>query len=266
FALPFAFSGMLAAARGWPGWSVVLLVIACMVTARTAAMTWNRIADRDVDAKNPRTAQRALPAGRVSLVGAWTLLLVSAVGFAWAAASLNRLTLILAPVALAVVLFYSLTKRFTWACHFVLGLSLSIAPIGAWIAVRGRLDVEVLWLGLGVLLWTAGFDTLYACQDADFDRDAGLRSLPARFGVARALLLARACHVGAAIALVVFGPAWSLGWPYLLAVGLAAGVMAWSHSLVSADDLSRVGVAFFQANVTVSVLVLVGVIGAVVLG
>lgn len=258
FALPFAFTGMLCAAGGWPGARTILLITACMVTARTAAMTWNRIADRRFDALNPRTSDRALAAGRVSPTGAWTLLLISALLFLLAAAALNRATLILAPVALFVTLGYSWTKRFTWATHFVLGLALAIAPIGAWLAVRGSLSGAVLLLGLAVLLWTSGFDLLYSCQDADFDREQGLHSLPARFGVPTALRTSRALHAGAFLALLAFGWAAELGPASFASITAAGLVMAWSHSLVRAGDLSRVGLAFFQANVTVSVLVLLG--------
>ena len=258
FALPFAFTGMLRAAGGLPTLRTFLLITACMVTARTAAMTWNRIADRRFDALNPRTTERALAAGRVSLPGAWALLVVSAALFVLAAAALNRTTLALAPVALFVTLGYSWTKRFTWATHFVLGLALAIAPIGAWLAVRGSFSAEVLILGLAVLLWTSGFDLLYSCQDAGFDREQGLHSLPARFGIPAALGTARLLHAGAFLALVAFAWVGGLG-PAVFACVAAAGlVMAWSHSLVRADDLSRVGLAFFQANVTVSVLVLLG--------
>ncbi len=258
FALPFAFTGMLVAAQGLPTPRCFLLITACMVTARTAAMTWNRIADRNFDRLNPRTAERALATGRVGLAGAWALLLISAALFVLAAAALNRATLILAPIALIVTLGYSVTKRFTWATHFVLGLSLAIAPIGAWVAVRGSLAPQVLVLGLAVLLWTSGFDLLYSCQDAEFDRSEGLHSLPARLGVGAALRVARFLHAGAFLALLAFGWAAGLGPAYLGSVLAVGVVMVWSHSLVRAEDLSRVGMAFFQANVAISVLVLAG--------
>ena len=258
FALPFAFTGMLAAAGGLPSLRTFSLIVACMVSARTAAMTWNRIADRHFDAANPRTAERALPAGRVSLPAAWTLLLASSLLFIFFALLLNRASLLLSPVALVVVLGYSWTKRFTWTSHFVLGLALALAPSGAWIAVRGTLDPPALVLALAVLLWTAGFDILYSCQDADFDRSHGLHSVPARFGVPAALRTARLLHVASSLALLGFGPAAGLGLASLLAAVGAAAVMAWSHALVRPDDLSRVGLAFFQANVTVSVLILLG--------
>lgn len=258
FALPFALTGLIAAAQGVPDLRTLGLVVACMVTARTAAMTWNRIADRELDAENPRTRLRALPAGRVTLAGAWLLLLVSVALFVAGAAALNALTLALSPVALAVILGYSWTKRFTWATHFVLGLALGIAPMGAWIAVRGRFDAEPLALVLAVVAWVAGFDLLYACQDADHDRHSGLFSIPARFGIPTALTVARACHVIAAVGLFGFGLFGGHGLAYFVGAGLATAVMAWSHGLVSPDDLTRVGLAFFQANVAVSLLVLAG--------
>jgi 4-hydroxybenzoate polyprenyltransferase len=258
FALPFALTGMVAAAGGWPEARVVALSVACVVAARTAAMTWNRIADRGFDARNPRTADRALPAGRVSLRAAWTLLVASVAAFLAAAAAINRLTLLLAPVALLVVLGYSLTKRFTWGTHFVLGLALALAPVGAWVAVRGRLEWEALLLGAAVTAWTAGFDLLHACQDQEFDRAAGLHSIPARFGVPAALWTARGLHVLTVVLLAGFGVALGWGLAYFAALAAAAGILGWSHSLVSPGDLRRVGLAFFQANATVSLVVLAG--------
>lgn len=258
FAMPFALTSMLVAAQGLPSARVLWLILACMVTARTAAMTWNRIVDRRFDAANPRTASRALPAGRVSLAAAWALLLLSAAAFLVSAAAINRGTAILGPIALVIVLSYSLAKRFTFLTHFLLGLSLAIAPIGAWIAVRGRVEGPVLALGAGVLAWTAGFDLLYACQDVDFDRSAGLSSLPARLGVARTLVAARLCHAAALGALVVFGVATLRGPAYFAALVVAAVLLAWSHAIVRPDDLSRVGVAFFQANVGVAGVILAG--------
>lgn len=266
FALPFALTGMLVAARGLPSLRVIALILACMVTARTAAMTWNRIIDARFDAMNPRTRDRALVAGRVSAGAAWALLIASSLLFLLAAAAINRLTGILGPVALAVILLYSLGKRVTPATHWLLGLSLAIAPIGAWIAVRGRLDPEVLLLGLGVLLWTGGFDLLYACQDAGFDASAGLHSVPARFGVPAALGIARASHALALASFAAFGFAAGLAWPWFAAIAVAAGLLVWSHRLVTPSDLSRVQVAFFHANVAVSLSVLVGAAAALAWG
>jgi 4-hydroxybenzoate polyprenyltransferase len=235
------------------GWKLLWIVI-CMVSARSAAMAFNRLLDADIDARNPRTRSRHLPAGLLSSGFAWGFTTVSAVVFLLAARALNDLCFYLAPVALAVVFFYSYTKRFTSLSHVVLGFSLGIAPSAAWIAVTGSLDPRILWLTAAVTLWTAGFDIIYSCQDYAFDCDTGLHSIPARLGVARALWLSRAMHlamVGALIALVV---SFSLGTAAWLGILAVVAVLLWEHSLVHADDLSRVNAAFFTANGYVSVL------------
>jgi 4-hydroxybenzoate polyprenyltransferase len=257
FALPFAFLGALLAARGLPtAWQAVWITLA-MVGARSAAMAFNRIADRFIDARNPRTASRAIPAGALSVSFAWMFTIVSAALFFVAAAMLNRLTLLLAPVALASVLLYSYTKRFTSLSHIVLGWCLCIAPTGAWIAVRGALDSPVpLLLSLVVLLWTAGFDVLYACQDYDFDRSAGLRSIPARVGVERALWVSRLLHAGAFAALAGLYFLTSLGALALTGVLLTGALLVYQHSLVRANDLSKLNAAFFTTNAFVSVILL----------
>lgn len=266
FALPFAFLGALLAAGGLPSLRQLLWITLAMVGARSAAMAFNRIADREYDARNPRTRSRAVPAGRLSVSFVWAFTLVSAALFFLAAAMLNRLTLLLAPVALASVLLYSYTKRFTSLSHVVLGWCLCIAPTGAWIAVRGALDSAVpLLLSLVVLLWTAGFDVLYACQDYDFDREAGLRSIPARVGVARSLLVSRLLHAGAFAALVALYFLTSLGAPALAGVLLTGALLVYQHSLVRADDLSRLDAAFFTTNAFVSVILLATFGGAVLL-
>jgi 4-hydroxybenzoate polyprenyltransferase len=270
FALPFAFLGALLAARGFTAsglptaWQAVC-VTAAMVGARSAAMAFNRIADRAYDARNPRTAMRAIPAGRLSVTFVWGFTLASAALFFFAAAMLNRLTLLLAPVALGSVLLYSYTKRFTSLSHVVLGWCLSIAPTGAWVAVRGAIDSPVpLLLSLVVLLWTAGFDVLYACQDFEFDRKAGLRSIPARVGVGRALWVARMLHAGAFAALVGLYFLTGLGAPALAGVAATVALLVYQHSLVRADDLSRLNAAFFTTNAFVSVILLVTFGGAVI--
>jgi 4-hydroxybenzoate polyprenyltransferase len=257
FALPFAFLGAILAAGGIPTlWQLSWIVVA-MVGARSAAMAFNRIADRQYDARNPRTAMRALPAGLLSLGFVWGFTIVSALIFFIAAAMLNRLTLILAPVALASVLLYSLTKRWTQFSHIVLGWCLSIAPTGAWVAVRGQIDSPVpLLLSLVVLLWTAGFDVLYACQDFEFDRSEGLHSIPARFGIARALWISRGLHAGAFIALVTLYLVSGLGPLALIGVILTAALLLYQHRLVRADDLGRLNAAFFTTNAFVSVILL----------
>ena len=257
FALPFAFLGAILAADGIPTlWQLGWIVVA-MVGARSAAMAFNRIADREYDARNPRTAMRALPAGLLSLGFVWGFTIISVAIFFLAAAMLNRLTLILAPVALASVFLYSLTKRWTQFSHIVLGWCLCIAPTGAWIAVRGQIDSPVpLLLSLVVLLWTAGFDVLYACQDFDFDRTEGLHSIPARFGIARALWISRGLHTGAFLALLTLYVVSGLGPIALIGVILTAGLLLYQHRLVRADDLGRLNAAFFTTNAFVSVILL----------
>jgi 4-hydroxybenzoate polyprenyltransferase len=257
FALPFAFLGAVLAARGLPTpWQILWIVVA-MVGARSAAMAFNRIADRSFDARNPRTASRALPAGLLSVGFVWAFTIASAALLVVAAAMLNRLALILSPVALACVLLYSFTKRWTQFSHLVLGASLSIAPTGAWIAVRGEFGSPVpLLLSLVVLLWTAGFDVLYACQDYDFDRREGLRSIPARVGIARALWIARILHAAAFLALVWLFLITGLGPVALVGVIATAALLVYQHRLVRADDLSRLNAAFFTTNAFVSVILL----------
>ena len=257
FALPFAFLGAVLAANGLPSPGQILWIVVAMVGARSAAMAFNRIADRSFDARNPRTASRALPAGLVSVGFVWAFTIAAAALFLLAAAMLNRLTLILAPVALACVLLYSFTKRWTQFSHLVLGACLSIAPTGAWIAVRGEIGSAVpLLLSLVVLLWTAGFDVLYACQDLDFDRQEGLRSIPARCGVARALWIARGLHAAAFLALVSLFVVTKLGPIALVGVMATAALLIYQHRLVRAGDLSRLNAAFFTTNAFVSVILL----------
>jgi 4-hydroxybenzoate polyprenyltransferase len=266
FALPFAFLGASLAARGLPTvWQIVWITVA-MFGARSAAMTFNRIADRHIDAANPRTRERAIPAGLLSLRFAWAFTIAAAALFFVAASMLNRLTLILSPVALASVLLYSYTKRFTSLSHLVLGWCLAIAPTGAWIAVRGSIDSPApLLLSLVVLLWTAGFDVLYACQDFDFDRQSGLRSIPARVGISSALWIARALHAGAFIALVGLYFAVQLGWLPLAGLCATGVLLVYQHSLVKASDLSRLNAAFFTTNAFVSVILFVTFGGAALL-
>lgn len=258
FALPFAFLGAVLAANGLPGVREIFWIIVAMVSARSTAMAFNRIADRRFDALNPRTASRAIPAGLLSVGFVWGFTIVSAALFLLAAAMLNRLTFLLAPVALASVLLYSLTKRWTMLSHIVLGWCLCIAPTGAWIAVRGHLDSVIpLLLSSVVLLWTAGFDILYACQDCDFDRQQGLHSIPARIGVQRALWVARGLHVFAFIALLLLYRLTSLGTIALIGVIATGLLLLYQHRLVKAHDLSRLNAAFFTTNAFVSVILLV---------
>ena len=266
FALPFAFLGAVLAARGIPTAQQMIWITLAMVGARSTAMAFNRIADREFDARNPRTKMRALPAGNLSTGFVLAFTIISAGLFLFAAAMLNRLTLLLSPIALASIVFYSYTKRWTTLSHLVLGWCLAIAPTGAWVAVRGALDSPApLLLSLLVMLWTAGFDVLYACQDYDFDRREGLYSIPARFGIARSLWISRLLHAGAFAALVALYFITNLG--LLAAAGVVAtGVLlVYQHTLVRADDLSRLNAAFFTTNAFVSIILLVTFGGAVFL-
>jgi 4-hydroxybenzoate polyprenyltransferase len=253
FALPFAFMSAIVAAGGIPASRIVLLILAAMVGARTAAMTFNRIADVEFDRANPRTAKRELVTGAVSTAQAWALLLASCALFLWAAWQINRLALMLAPVALAIVLGYSYTKRFTVLSHAILGLALAIAPVGAWVAVRAEIGFPSLILAASVLAWTAGFDIIYSLQDTGFDKEHGLFSLPASIGEANALAVSRVLHALMVALLVWFGKAANLGLIYMFAVFLVALFLVWEHSLVSPRDKSRVNTAFFTLNGIVSV-------------
>lgn len=266
FALPFAFLGAVLAANGLPSIRQIVWITAAMVGARSTAMAFNRIADRHYDARNPRTASRALPAGLLSVGFVWAFTAVSAALFFVAAAMLNRLTLVLAPVALASVLLYSFSKRWTLLSHLLLGWCLAIAPTGAWIAVRGALDSPVpLLLSLVVMLWTAGFDVLYACQDYDFDVAAGLHSIPRRVGIAGSLWVARFFHLGAFAALLALYWITHLGIFALTGVLATAVLLFYQHRLVRADDLSRLNAAFFTTNAFVSVILFVTFGGAALL-
>lgn len=265
FALPFAFLGAVLAAGGFPTWGQILWITMAMVGARSAAMTFNRIVDREIDAANPRTAGRELPTGKLSVEFAWVFLFVSIGLFLLAAYSLNRLTFVLSPVALVSVLGYSYAKRFTALAHLFLGWALAISPTAAWIAVRGSIDSEVpLILSLFVLMWTAGFDVMYACQDHDFDKRSGLRSIPARFGIARSLWIARLFHFQAFVVLVLLYLVTGLGWIALAGVAAVGLLLVYQHTLVRADDLSRMDAAFFTTNAFVS-LILFATFGTAVL-
>ena len=257
FALPFAFLGAILAANGWPEWGQMFWITVAMVGARSAAMTFNRIVDRDIDAQNPRTANRELPTGKLSIGFAWFFLYVSIAVFLLASYSLNWLTFALSPIALICILGYSYAKRYTAFSHLLLGLALSIAPTAAWIAIRGEINSEIpILLSLFVLLWTAGFDVLYACQDQEFDRQAGLQSIPARFGVKNALWIARLFHALAFLVLVVLYLITGLGWIALAGVLAVGALLIYQHTLIKADDLSRMNAAFFTTNAFVSVILL----------
>jgi 4-hydroxybenzoate polyprenyltransferase len=254
FALPFAMLGMMWATDGWPGGATIGWIILAMVSCRSAAMAYNRIADREIDAKNPRTAKRAIPAGLIRLGQANLFLFISCALFFLASAMLNRLTLILSPVALGVTLIYSQTKRWTPLCHFVLGLCLGIAPAAAWIGVTGKLAPTALLLVAGVMCWTAGFDIIYSCQDYEFDLREGLFSLPKRFGIGGALWIARALHAAMILCLAALVMSFHLGVLALAGVAAVVLLLLYEHRLVKAHDLSRVDAAFFTVNGYVSVL------------
>jgi 4-hydroxybenzoate polyprenyltransferase len=254
FALPFALTGAMLAAHGWPHPAQVLWIVVCMITARSAAMAFNRWADADLDAVNPRTATRAIPAGVLSLgfVGAFTVFM--AVLFVLATAQLNRLTLWLSPIVLAIVLLYSYTKRFTRWSHLFLGLALGIAPTAAWIAIRGTLDPRILVLTAAVLFWVAGFDVLYACQDAEHDRTHGLNSLPASIGISGAFWISRSMHAIMLVLLLWLVHLFALGAIALVGIAAVAALLLYEHLIVSPKDLRRLNAAFFTMNGIISLL------------
>jgi len=260
FALPFALTGALLAARatthGWPTLRQIVWIIVAMVAARTAAMTINRIADLRYDKENPRTKMRALATGALSTSFAWMFTTAAVALFFLAAWQLNLLALKLAPVALATLFFYSYTKRFTSWSHLFLGFALGISPAAAWIAITGSLDWRMLILCTAVTLWVGGFDVLYACQDVEFDKEAGLYSVPRRFGIANALWIARVMHVGVVILLSWLAASFGLPWLAWAGIVVVAGLLGYEHSLVKADDLSKLNAAFFTVNGYISILFL----------
>ena len=254
FALPFALTGAMLAAHGWPAWSQLLWIVVCMVAARSAAMAFNRWADADLDAANPRTRSRAIPAGLLTRQFTAAFTVTMSVVFLLAAAQLNRLTLLLSPLVLVILFLYSYTKRFTRWSHLFLGLALGIAPSGAWIAIRGSLDPRIVVLTAAVLFWVAGFDVLYACQDEAHDRTAGLFSIPAALGTANAFLAARTMHLIMLALLVWLAGLFHLGPIALVGIAAVAGLLLWEHLLVSPRDLSRLNAAFFTMNGVISVI------------
>ena len=259
FALPFALAAMLVAAQGWPPTRVFVWIVVAMIGARTAAMGFNRIVDRQIDARNPRTANRELPSGKVSLRGAIGLVVVASMLFLVAAWQINALALLLAPLTLLALFFYSFCKRFTSLSHFVLGLCLGIAPVGAWVAVTGRIEWAPCVLCAAVIAWVAGFDMIYATMDIEFDRQTGLNSMVTKLGIARALNLARALHILFLGLLVAFGTMSGLGAIYYGAVALIGGFIVYEHALVKPDDLRRVNAAFFTMNGAISVFFLLAI-------
>jgi len=256
FALPFAIMSAFIASDGLPAWDKIGWILVAMVGARSCAMAFNRLADAKIDKANPRTAIRAIPTGKIGKKEVWVFTLVSAVLLVFAAYKLNRLAFALSPVALAVIMGYSYTKRFTSLSHLWLGISLSIAPIGAWIAIKGRFDWTPMLIGLAVLLWTAGFDTIYACQDLDFDRRHGLYSIPTRLGIRGALWLSSALHVVTVAILIAIAPLTGFGILYLVGVGIVSIILIYEHVIVKPNDLSRVNLAFFTLNGMVSLVLM----------
>jgi 4-hydroxybenzoate polyprenyltransferase len=257
FALPFALMGAVLAAEGIPSANTLGGIFLAMVSARSAAMTFNRLVDQPFDAKNPRTSARPLVTGRISRGFAWIFLACCCVLFVVAAAMLNRLALLLSLPVLVLILGYSYAKRFTWSTHLILGASLGCAPLGAWIGVRAAIEWPPVLLGIAVLSWTAGFDILYACQDIDFDRRSELHSIPTRWGIASSLRLSRLLHVVMILCLIAVGRLLALGFFYYAGVAGTGLMLAYEHSLVSAHDLSRVNRAFFTVNGCVSIFLFI---------
>ena len=261
FALPFALVGVFLAADGRPGWVTLMFLILAMVAVRSFAMAVNRLVDRDIDAKNPRTSNRPLVTGEMRPSQAWILTLSTGLIFVLSCAALNQTCLLLSPLALLWSGLYSYSKRFTWLCHFWLGSVLGLAPLGGWLAHEPRVSMPAVLFFFGVLFWVAGFDILYACQDTDFDRSQGLRSIPAVFGVPSALQLSFFSHGNAALFFLLAGWSASLGAVYFLVWLGVSGVLLFEHRLVTADDLSRIDLAFFTLNGLIAVLLCVGVLG-----
>ncbi len=255
FALPFAFTAAVIAADGIPAARQILWITIAMVAARSGAMGMNRVIDREIDRLNPRTANREIPRGAVTVAEALFFVIISFAALVFAAAMLNPLCLKLSPVAIGVVCFYSYTKRFTWLSHFFLGLAIAAAPVGAWIAIRGSFDASVLFLGFAVIFWLAGFDVLYALQDMGFDDAHGLYSIPKRFGVGTSLLLARIFHAIAFMLLLANGHFFALGTWYWIGMAIVAGLFWYEHALLKPHDLSRLNMAFFNMNGYISLTV-----------
>lgn len=257
FALPFAFTGSILAASGIPSFKQMLWITIAMVAARSGAMGLNRIIDSTIDANNPRTKSREIPSGKIMVRDASIFTAISLALLLVAAYNLNPLCLKLSPVAIAVLAAYSYTKRFTWMSHVVLGIAISAAPLGAWIAIRGTIDMEILPLTLAVVFWLAGFDILYALQDIEFDRSYGLHSVPQRFGIRKSLLLSRIFHFITWLLLAFTGTVFHLNFAYWAGMLVIAGLLIYEHALVKADDLSKLNMAFFNMNGYISIAIFV---------
>jgi 4-hydroxybenzoate polyprenyltransferase len=267
FALPFAYLGMLLAAEGWPTWEQFLWITIAMASARTLAMGFNRIVDRWIDSRNPRTANRPLVKGTISLKTAWAGTLLAGGILVVAAWNLGPFTLLLLPGAILFLIGYSFTKRFTWMSHFILGFTDGLAPVGAWAAIRASLftyeDLPA-WILLGVVtFWIAGFDLIYACQDVEIDRQEGLQSIPARFGISVALKLSSICHIITVLLLVILGLFSYLGWPYWIGLVIVAALLVWEHRMVHPNDLTNIDLAFFNINSYISVTLFLAILTAI---
>ncbi len=261
FALPFAYFGAILGAfimnDTMPTLSQWIWITVAMIGARSAAMSLNRVIDEKIDKHNPRTADRAIPAGLISKIEVLTFIVISMGMLIFAAFQLSQLAVYLLPLAVFFLVFYSYTKRFTWTCHLILGVTIGLAPLGGWVAVTGMLSLEAIILFIAVALWTAGFDVIYATQDADYDRERGLYSIPSRFGIKRALIIAKGLHIISFVAFVLLYVLTPLSWLYLIGVVIAGAIMVYEHSLVTADDLSKVGVAFFTMNGILSLVMFI---------
>ena len=262
FALPFAFMGSFAASRGMPPLIDLVLLTIAMVCIRSFAMAFNRIVDVQYDRLNPRTATRPMVTGEITAFQAWSFCGVMALGFVVACARMNTLCLTLSPLVLFTAGFYSFTKRFTWLCHFVLGLMLSMAPMAGYLAITGEFALPPMLLSAAVIFWVAGFDIFYACQDVEFDTKHRLHSVPAHFGIPTALVLAGFCHVNTIVFLFLAGYGFNFTWPWHVVTAAVAILLLWEHSLVKPDDLSRLNMAFFAINGLIAVVLFFGVLAA----
>ncbi len=265
FALPFAFTGAILAASGIPTFKQILWIAVAMVSARSGAMGLNRIIDREIDAKNPRTKNREIPSGKIRVKDAILFTILSFAILLIAAYNLNPLCVKLSSLAIAALFLYSYTKRFTWLSHFVLGIAISAAPLGAWIAVRGTFDLDIIPLSIAVVFWLAGFDILYALQDMEFDKKHGLYSIPRRFGIKTSLALSRIFHLITWVLLVATGVIFDLNYLYLIGMIVVAGLLVYEHLLIKSDDLSNLNMAFFNMNGYISIAVFLFTLIAVIL-
>lgn len=257
FALPFAFTGAILAASGIPTLQQIFWILTAMIGARSGAMGLNRIIDRDIDKLNPRTKGREIPSGKIRVFDAVLFTFISFAILVFAAYQLNPLCLKLSPVAIAILFLYSYTKRFTWMSHFFLGLAISGAPLGAWIAVSGTFDLEIIPLCIGIIFWLAGFDVLYALQDIDFDKKHGLYSIPRRFGIEKSLIMSRLFHSVTILMLIATGLIFHLGFAYWIGILLVTGLLIYEHSLIKPDDISKLDMAFFNMNGYISITVFI---------